>query len=101
MTERTSTSPGPGRSGGYEGEDFICHTCGCEIMVKHWGDPRSHTQAGVFLCHCGTPMEPEHGSTGAQGGDGNFSQDDYLSQGSGAGGKGAGLGGSSSSTGGR
>jgi hypothetical protein len=84
MTERTSTSAGAGRSGGYEGEDFICHTCGCEIMVKHWGDPRSHTQAGVFLCHCGTPLEPEHGSTGAQGGD--FSQDDSLSQGSRAGG---------------
>lgn len=43
------------------GEDFVCRTCGCEVMVKHWGDPVVHAQIGTFLCHCGTAMQPEHG----------------------------------------
>lgn len=91
MTQQTSSSE---RSGSYVGKDFVCHTCGCEIMVKHWGDPESHAQTGVFLCHCGSTMEPEaghHAENEAGGNFGseteqNFSQDDFLNQGSGAGG---------------
>jgi len=64
-TNGTASSENPG-SGGYEGEDLVCHTCGCEIMVKHWGDPKAHAQTGVFLCHCGTTMEPEHGGQTGQ-----------------------------------
>lgn len=49
------------------GEDFVCSTCGCEVMVKHWGDPQVHAQIGTFLCHCGTAMQPEHGSRHGSG----------------------------------
>jgi hypothetical protein len=76
--------------GSYVGKDFVCHTCGCEIMVKHWGDPEGHAQSGVFLCHCGTTMEPERKGDGGEtsfGGETeqSFSKDDFLNQGSGTG----------------
>jgi hypothetical protein len=32
----------------YDGTDYVCSTCGCEIMVK-------------YVCTCGTPMDLEHG----------------------------------------
>lgn len=88
-------------TGAYVGKDFVCHTCGCEIMVKHWGDPEAHAQTGVFLCHCGTTMEPERKGEGGQASFGseteqNFRQDDFLNEGSGAGGA-TGMGSTSSS----
>ena len=43
-----------------DGDDFVCPNCGCEIMLKHHGDPRRMGQMGPFTCCCGTPMEFEH-----------------------------------------
>jgi hypothetical protein len=43
-----------------DGEDFVCPNCGCEIMLKHHGDPARMPNMGPFTCCCGTPMEPEH-----------------------------------------
>jgi hypothetical protein len=43
-----------------DGDDFVCPNCGCEIMLKHHGDPRKMGQMGPFTCCCGTPMEFEH-----------------------------------------
>ena len=44
----------------HDGEDFVCPTCGCEIMLKHHGDPARMPQMGPFTCCCGTEMRPEH-----------------------------------------
>ncbi len=91
MTESMSTS-GTSTTG-YAGEDFVCRYCACEIMVKHWGEPKSHADQGAFVCHCGHQMEPEHtrqsgqaemGRSRAQGG-GTFDQEDFLGHGGGAG----------------
>jgi hypothetical protein len=43
-----------------DGEDFVCSNCGCEIMLKHHGDPARMQQVVPFTCCCGTPMQPEH-----------------------------------------
>ena len=91
MTE--SMSAGATSASGHPGEDFVCRHCACEIMVKHWGEPRSHADSGAFACHCGRQMEPEHtrqrgqmeiSQSLAQGGDA-FDQEDFLGQGGGAG----------------
>lgn len=80
-------------TGGSPGEDLVCRSCGCEVMVKHWGEPRSSADSGTFTCHCGQRMEPEHPSQGGeprrgegqrQDGD-HFDQEDFLGQGGGAG----------------
>ena len=42
-----------------DGEDFVCPNCGCEIMLKHHGDPAKMPEMRPFTCCCGTPMEPE------------------------------------------
>ena len=84
MTE--SMSAGGASAAGNAGDDFVCRTCGCEVMVKHWGTPLSHADSGVFVCHCGQRMEPEHPGRAGQAGDGgNFDQEDFLGQGGGAG----------------
>ena len=51
------------RSGQYEGTDYVCPNCGCEIMVKHAGDQAKGYGRSKYVCSCGTPMELEHGST--------------------------------------
>jgi hypothetical protein len=43
-----------------DGEDFVCPNCGCEIMLKHHGDPARMPNMGPFTCCCGTQMQPEH-----------------------------------------
>ena len=30
------------KQGQHEGTDYVCDNCGCEIMVKHTGDPWGH-----------------------------------------------------------
>ena len=45
-----------------DGDDFVCSNCGCEIMLKHHGDPAKMPSTRPFTCCCGTPMEPEHPS---------------------------------------
>jgi len=45
-----------------DGEDFVCPNCGCEIMLKHHGDPARMPNMGPFTCCCGTQMAPEHES---------------------------------------
>jgi hypothetical protein len=43
-----------------DGEDFVCSNCGCEIMLKHHGDPSRMQTMQPFTCCCGTQMQPEH-----------------------------------------
>ncbi len=43
-----------------DGDDFVCPNCGCEIMLKHHGDPAKMPNMRPFTCCCGTPMEFEH-----------------------------------------
>ena len=43
-----------------DGEDFVCPNCGCEIMLKHHGDPARMPNMGPFTCCCGTEMAAEH-----------------------------------------
>jgi len=43
-----------------DGDDFVCPNCGCEIMLKHHGDPSKMPNMRPFTCCCGTPMQPEH-----------------------------------------
>jgi hypothetical protein len=43
-----------------EGDDFVCPNCGCEIRLRHHGDPAKMQQMTTFTCCCGTPMEKEH-----------------------------------------
>jgi len=45
----------------YEGTDYVCRTCGCEIMVKHPGDQAKGYGRGQYICTCGTTMGLEHG----------------------------------------
>jgi hypothetical protein len=50
-----------------DGEDFICSNCGCEIMLKHHGDPARMPNMRPFTCCCGTEMRPEHPERAGQG----------------------------------
>jgi hypothetical protein len=45
--------------GEYDGTDYVCDNCGCEIMVKHSGDHTKHT-SDAYTCRCGTVMRLEH-----------------------------------------
>ena len=42
-----------------EGDDFVCPNCGCEIRLRHHGDPARMERMGPFVCCCGTPMSKE------------------------------------------
>ncbi len=44
-----------------EGEDFVCPNCGCEIRVRHHGDPERMPRMVPFTCCCGTQMRKEAG----------------------------------------
>jgi hypothetical protein len=48
----------------YDGTDYVCSTCGCEIMVKHRGDEAKGYGRSKYVCTCGTPMDLEHGPGG-------------------------------------
>ena len=50
----------------YDGTDYICKTCGCEIMVKHRGDESKGYGRGDYICTCGTTMQLEHGGSEAK-----------------------------------
>jgi hypothetical protein len=41
------------------GDDFVCPNCGCEIRLRHHGDPAKMRQMTNFTCCCGTRMEKE------------------------------------------
>ena len=47
----------------YDGTDYVCKTCGCEIMVKHAGDQAKGYGRSDYVCSCGTPMQKEHEGT--------------------------------------
>jgi predicted RNA-binding Zn-ribbon protein involved in translation (DUF1610 family) len=53
------------KQGQFEGTDFVCDNCGCEIMVKHSGDHSKHTSQ-AYTCRCGTQMRLEHAQVGAR-----------------------------------
>ena len=42
-----------------DGDDFVCPNCGCEIRLRHHGDPTKMRQMTNFTCCCGTRMEKE------------------------------------------
>jgi predicted RNA-binding Zn-ribbon protein involved in translation (DUF1610 family) len=44
----------------HDGEDFVCPNCGCELMLKHRGDPAKMQPMRPFTCSCGTAMHSEH-----------------------------------------
>jgi hypothetical protein len=58
MEQATTTQPG--RLEMHDGDDFVCPNCGCEIMLKHHGDPAKMTAMRPFTCCCGTEMRSEH-----------------------------------------
>ena len=43
----------------HEGDDFVCPNCGCEIRLRHHGDPARMPRMEPFTCCCGTRMEKE------------------------------------------
>ena len=53
-----------GRGQGHD-EDWTCSVCGCEIMVKHAGDPARMAPGSAYTCRCGTRMELEHPERGS------------------------------------
>ena len=42
-----------------DGDDFVCPNCGCEIRLRHHGDPARMSRMVPFTCCCGTQMEKE------------------------------------------
>jgi hypothetical protein len=48
-----------GRMQMQEGDDFVCPNCGCEIRLRHHGDPAKMQKMEAFVCCCGTRMEKE------------------------------------------
>jgi DNA-directed RNA polymerase subunit RPC12/RpoP len=60
MFEAPGTTTTTDRPEMQDGEDFVCPNCGCEIMLKHHGDPGRMVNMTQFTCCCGTKMEPEH-----------------------------------------
>jgi hypothetical protein len=44
----------------YDGTDYVCDNCGCEIMVKHRGDEAKMARDSTYTCMCGEPMRLEH-----------------------------------------
>jgi hypothetical protein len=47
----------------HEGDDFVCPNCGCEIRLRHHGDPVKMQRMTNFTCCCGTPMDKEQRSS--------------------------------------
>jgi predicted RNA-binding Zn-ribbon protein involved in translation (DUF1610 family) len=66
MNDPATTVPGRSSIGSseipiQEGEDYTCPNCGCEIRVRHAGDPSRAEARDPFTCWCGTPMQQERG----------------------------------------
>jgi hypothetical protein len=57
MTVHTATAPT--RVEMKEGDDFVCPNCGCEIRLRHHGDPARMARQEAFVCCCGTRMQKE------------------------------------------
>ena len=49
----------------YDGADYVCDNCGCEIMVKHTGDGEKHRSLN-YICRCGTEMHLEDAAVAAR-----------------------------------
>ena len=59
--ESTPTQGAAGQTQGrYDGTDYVCDNCGCEIMVKHRGDESKMESGSTYICRCGTEMRLEH-----------------------------------------
>jgi hypothetical protein len=58
MTQATTGQTQPPEM--HDGEDFVCPNCGCELMLKHHGDPAKMQPMRPFTCCCGTAMHSEH-----------------------------------------
>lgn len=64
MTQTTTSGTQP--QSRYDGTDYVCSNCGCEIMVKHRGDESKGYGRSEYVCTCGTRMQLEHGGTEAK-----------------------------------
>lgn len=62
MDTPTSDTPTTGSMQMQEGDDFVCSNCGCEIRLRHSGDPAKMQQMRPFTCCCGTQMDKEQHS---------------------------------------
>lgn len=83
----TGTTPSwDSASAGGAGEHASCPDCGCAVTITHRGETEAR-DAAPFICHCGTPMQPEPADAAAGAGDAGDvrSEDDLLAQGGGAG----------------
>lgn len=74
-------------SGTAAGGRAACPDCGCAIAITRRAEAETR-DADPFICHCGTPMQPEPAdATDAASDTGGHvpSQEDLLAQGGGAG----------------
>jgi hypothetical protein len=44
----------------HDGDEFVCPNCGCNLTLKHHGDPAKVQEMRPFTCCCGTAMHSEH-----------------------------------------
>ena len=49
----------------YDGADYVCDSCGSEIMIKHTGDGEKHKSLN-YTCRCGTKMRLEDAKVAAR-----------------------------------
>lgn len=61
MARETMERPGMMTRPIAEMDDLVCTNCGCEIQVKHVGDPARGAGTRSFTCTCGTRMDFENG----------------------------------------
>jgi hypothetical protein len=59
MTDIHQRTAEPGAMDMQEGDDFVCPNCGCEIRLRHHGDPAKMQHMQAFVCCCGTRMDKE------------------------------------------
>jgi hypothetical protein len=59
MTMQQTATPSQSQMQMQEGDDWVCPTCGCEIRLRHHGDPAKMPKMTDFTCCCGTRMEKE------------------------------------------
>lgn len=62
MTMDQRSNAGGGGMQMQDGDDFVCPNCGCEIRLRHHGDPARMQRRVPFTCCCGTTMEKEQQS---------------------------------------
>lgn len=54
MTQPETQTPTDSKE---EAESWTCQFCGCEIAVRHGGDPDRWSPGATFTCRCGTRMD--------------------------------------------